>query len=79
MDHRLFHIHLHDNDRTGDHHWSIGRGTIEFEPFYAEIMRRVPEVTLSLEVQDKMEVQMGDLRELAAYLASKQCSTGVSS
>ena len=35
MGHRLSHIHLHDNDRTGDWHWPIGRGTIDFEPFYA--------------------------------------------
>lgn len=79
MDNWLFHVHLHDNDRTGDNHWSIGRGTIDFEPFYAEIMRHVPEATISLEVEDKMEVKMGDLRKLAAHFASKQCSTGVSS
>jgi sugar phosphate isomerase/epimerase len=78
MDNRLFHIHLHDNDRTGDNHWSIGRGTIDFEPFYAAIMRRVPGVTISLEVNDNMEVKMGDLRNLAAHFASKQYSTGVS-
>jgi sugar phosphate isomerase/epimerase len=75
MDDRLFHFHLHDNDRTGDNHWPIGRGTIDFEPFYAAIMRHVPQATLSLEVQDKMEVKMGDLRKLVAYFASKQHST----
>jgi sugar phosphate isomerase/epimerase len=67
----LFHIHLHDNDRTGDNHWSIGRGTIDFEPFYAAIIQHAPQPTLSLEVQDKMEVKMRDLRKLAAYFASK--------
>ena len=72
MDKRLFHIHLHDNDRTGDNHWSIGRGTIDFEPFYAAIMRHVPKATISLEVEDKMDVKMGDLRKLAAHFASKQ-------
>jgi sugar phosphate isomerase/epimerase len=79
MDNRLFHIHLHDNDRTDDSHWSIGRGTIDFEPFYTAIMRHVPQVTISLEVEDKMEVKMGDLRKLAAHFASKRHSTGVSS
>jgi sugar phosphate isomerase/epimerase len=78
MDNRLFHIHLHDNDRTSDRHWPIGRGTIDFEPFYDAIMRHVPEVTVSLEVEDKMEVKMGDLRKLAAHFASRQCSTEVS-
>jgi sugar phosphate isomerase/epimerase len=71
MDHRLFHIHLHDNDRTGDRHWPIGRGTIDFEPFYAALTRHVPQATLSLEVEDKMEVKMGDLRQLAAHFAPR--------
>jgi len=71
MDARLFHIHLHDNDRTRDSHSSIGRGTIDFEPFYAAIMRHAPQATISLEVEDKMEVQMGDLRKLAARFVSK--------
>lgn len=72
MDHRLVHIHLHDNDRTGDRHWPIGRGTIDFEPFYAAVMRQVPQATLSLEVEDEMEVKMGDLRNLANYFAAKR-------
>lgn len=65
MDGRLMHIHLHDNDGTADTHWRIGRGTIDFEPFYAEVAQRVPQATMSLEVVDTMEVMMGDLRRLA--------------
>jgi len=79
MDNRLYHIHLHDNDRTGDNHWRIGRGTIDFEPFYTAVMKLVPRVTISLEVEDEMEVKMGDLRKLANYFASQQHSTKVSS
>jgi len=60
----LFHIHLHDNDRTNDYHWPIGRGTIDFEPFYEEIKLQAPLATLSLEVEDKMEVKMSNLRNL---------------
>ncbi|HEY3341268.1 MAG TPA: sugar phosphate isomerase/epimerase family protein, partial [Anaerolineae bacterium] len=71
MDQRLLHIHLHDNDGTGDSHSSIGRGTIAFEPFYTAIMQLVPQVTISLEVEDKMEVKMRDLRNLAAHFAMK--------
>jgi sugar phosphate isomerase/epimerase len=69
MGQRLFHIHLHDNDRTDDRHWPIGLGTIDFEPFYAVIMQQVPQATLSLEVEDTMEVKMDDLRRLAARFA----------
>lgn len=61
---RLFHVHLHDNDRSGDKHWPLGRGTIDFEPFYAALQQHAPQATISLEVEDKMEVKMGDLRKL---------------
>jgi sugar phosphate isomerase/epimerase len=64
MKDRLFHIHLHDNDGTGDAHWPIGDGTIDFESFYAAIRQQAPNATISLEVEDKMEVKMGDLRKL---------------
>jgi sugar phosphate isomerase/epimerase len=79
MSNRLLHVHLHDNDRTGDQHWSLGRGTIDFEPFYAALLESAPQATISLEVEDSMEVKMGDLRKLAAYFTSKHHSTEVSS
>jgi sugar phosphate isomerase/epimerase len=72
MDHRLSHVHLHDNDRTGDRHWPLGRGTIDLEPFYAAIKRHAPQATVSLEVTDSMEAKMGDLRKLDAYFASRR-------
>jgi sugar phosphate isomerase/epimerase len=64
MGQHLFHVHLHDNDRSGDRHWSLGRGTIDFEPFYVALQHQVPQATISLEVEDRMEVKMGDLRKL---------------
>jgi sugar phosphate isomerase/epimerase len=75
MGQRLVHVHLHDNDRTGDSHWAIGRGTIDFEPFFAALIQLVPRATLSLEVQDSMEVKVGDLRTLVARFASTQHAT----
>jgi len=66
MGRRLWHIHLHDNDGSVDRHWSLGRGTIDFEPFFAAITQHVPQVTISLEAQDGMEPKMADLRTLAA-------------
>jgi Sugar phosphate isomerases/epimerases len=71
MSNRLWHIHLHDNDGVGDHHWSIGRGTIDFESFYAALSEYAPQATLALEVEDRMEVKIGDLRKLAAYFTSR--------
>jgi sugar phosphate isomerase/epimerase len=72
MDNRLLHIHLHDNDRSGDTHWPIGRGTIDFESFYATILQQVPHATISLEVEDKMEVKMHDLHKLVDHFITKQ-------
>jgi sugar phosphate isomerase/epimerase len=71
MSNRLMHIHLHDNDGTGDHHWSVGRGTIDFETFYTAVLAYAPQATLALEVEDRMEVKMSDLRNLANYFTSK--------
>jgi sugar phosphate isomerase/epimerase len=68
---KLSHIHLHDNDGTSDSHWSIGRGTIDFEPFYDAIRQHVPQATISLEVEDKMEVKLRDLRRLSSYFAAR--------
>jgi len=67
MDKRLLHIHLHDNDGTGDTHRPIGAGTIDFESFYAALRGHVPQATISVEVEDTMEVKMGDLRKLVAH------------
>lgn len=72
MDRRLLHIHLHDNDGTRDSHWSPGRGTIDFESFSAAILRHAPDATIALEVEDRMEVQLADLRKLAATVALRQ-------
>ena len=62
----LCHFHLHDNDRTGDKHWPLGQGTIDFESFYTILRTHVPQATLALEVQDKMDVKMNNLRQLVA-------------
>jgi sugar phosphate isomerase/epimerase len=72
MQNRLVHVHLHDNDRTGDKHWSIGRGTVDFDSFYAALQRHVPNATIALEVQDTMEVKMGGLRKLVATFTPQQ-------
>jgi sugar phosphate isomerase/epimerase len=66
MAHRLRHIHVHDNDGTADSHWRLGRGTIDFEPFYTALAPYASQVTLAIEVVHTMEVKMGDLREVAA-------------
>jgi sugar phosphate isomerase/epimerase len=45
---RPLHLHFHDNDRTGDHHWFIGSGTIDFDNFYAALLNYAPHATISL-------------------------------
>lgn len=68
---RLHHVHLHDNDRSGDRHWRLGRGTIDFEPFFAALEEHTPQVTIALEVEDEMEVKLGNLRDLAKRFAER--------
>jgi sugar phosphate isomerase/epimerase len=64
----LQHIHLHDNDREADRHWSIGKGSIDFAAAFQAVSRHAPDATLSLEVEDRMEVKMIDLRRLRRQL-----------
>ena len=69
MEGRLYHIHLHNNDRTRDSHGSLGSGTIQFVPFFEVLRKQAPQATLSLEVEDKMELKMRDLRYLVDYFS----------
>ena len=71
MSRHLRHIHLHDNDRTADHHWSPGRGTIDFEAFFSSVERNAPGATISLETADLMSVRMKDLSKLASRFPSE--------
>ena len=64
MGKHLKHVHLHDNDGQADRHWPIGTGNIEFEPIFKAIELQAPDATLSLEVEDKMETRLRDLRTL---------------
>lgn len=65
MGNRLHHVHVHDNDREADRHWPIGKGTIDFDSFFDVLEQYAPQTTISLEVEDKMDVKMRDLRKLA--------------
>jgi len=46
-----------------DRHWPLGRGSIDFELFGAGIDQYAPQATLSLEVNDAMNIKMTDLRK----------------
>lgn len=62
---RLEHVHLHDNDGEIDQHWPIGKGSIDFDSFFMALEKYAPHPTLSLEVNDEMDVKMNELRTLA--------------
>ena len=70
MRHKLVHVHLHDNDGTRDQHWPLGRGTIDFTHIFAALQKHVPDATLSIEVEDEIEVKMGELHKVAAHFAT---------
>ncbi len=65
MEGSLLHLHVHDNDRSGDKHWSLGRGTIDFDSLFAAVKEHAPRAIISLEVEDTMAQKMSDLRMLA--------------
>lgn len=65
---RLFHVHLHDNDGSGDQHLPVGKGKIEFGPVF-EALKAVPsEVNLSIEVQKPLEVRIRNLEYVKSLL-----------
>lgn len=39
LDHPAQHYHLHDNNATGDLHWAVGKGTIDFGPVMSAVKR----------------------------------------
>jgi len=47
---RLKHVHLHDNDGKRDDHLPLGKGSIDFDPFFEALYKYAPRVTVSLEV-----------------------------
>jgi sugar phosphate isomerase/epimerase len=47
---RLKHVHLHDNHGQSDQHLPVGKGSIDFDPFFEALNKYVPEVTVSIEV-----------------------------
>ena len=67
---RLTHYHVHDNDSTADSHWPIGRGTIDFAAFFADVSALTPHATLCIELFDTMEVKLADLRKLMGLFSS---------
>ncbi len=76
METRLSHLHLHDNDRSGDKHWSLRRGTIDFDSLFAAVQEHAPRAVISLEVEDTMEQKMSDLRMLAERFGPSKSGAG---
>ncbi len=56
----LKHVHIHDNDQKADRHWSLGKGTFDFEAFYSSIENNTSNITLSIEVEGTMEDKMNE-------------------
>ena len=60
----LKHVHIHDNDQKADRHWTIGKGTFDFEAFYPSIEKNSSNITLTIEVEGTMEEKINDLRKI---------------
>jgi sugar phosphate isomerase/epimerase len=53
----LIEVHMHDNDKTADSHWAIGRGNIDFEKFFGHLNSRRPLPVLTIEAHDKDDIE----------------------
>jgi sugar phosphate isomerase/epimerase len=62
---RIHHLHIHDNDKTADRHWPMGKGTIDFDQLFSFLREYTPGATLSVEVVDEIDVKLKDLQKLA--------------
>lgn len=67
MGQRLMHIHIHDNNGDVDSHLPVGAGNIDFGDLFNAVRRVVPQATVSLEVQEKTEVIITNLRRVLQF------------
>jgi len=67
MGRRLMHIHIHDNNGDVDSHLPIGAGNIDFKDLFDAVRRIVPQAAVSLEVQEKPEVVINNLRRVLQF------------
>jgi sugar phosphate isomerase/epimerase len=52
----LVEVHLHDNDKTADSHWAIGRGIVDFEKFFKLMHAHAPTPVYTIEAHDKDDI-----------------------
>jgi sugar phosphate isomerase/epimerase len=59
---RIFHVHLHDNDGTGDQHLPVGQGKIDFGPIFKSLTDFAPGATLALEAHTDIKAKIENLK-----------------
>ncbi len=67
MGQRLMHIHVHDNKGDVDSHLPVGAGNIDFKDLFNAVRRITPQATVSLEVKEKPEVLITNLRKVLQF------------
>jgi len=71
MGNRLKHIHLHDNNGATDDHLPIGKGSINFDPFFEALAKWAPDATVSLEIIAEPEVVVANAVEVTKRYRKK--------
>jgi sugar phosphate isomerase/epimerase len=46
---RINHVHLHNNDGTGDRHWPLGKGTLNMNLTLSRLQEFAPSATMTIE------------------------------
>jgi sugar phosphate isomerase/epimerase len=70
---RLVEVHLHDNDGTADAHWAMGRGTVDFDAFFALMREHAPVPVFTIEAHDPADIETS-LTRVRSYLGAYQRS-----
>jgi len=70
----IMHLHIHDNDRTGDNHAPPGNGTFPFKRFFAWLSQNLPSrnfPSMTLEAHSEKDALTG-LKRLKEILPKKE-------
>ncbi len=64
----LVEVHLHDNDGTADSHRALGKGSVDFEKFFALLRAHAPAPIYTIEAHEKEDIETS-LERVKAFLA----------
>ncbi len=71
----LVEVHLHDNEGNDDSHWALGRGSIDFDKFFALLNAHASAPVYTIEAHDKDDID-ASLERVQTYLKRQGIKAG---